>query len=65
MLPVRSARRTRQGVAGVFAIPALLLFTSIAGLIIGLTGDGLPDLFAIFLLSLPLIAIGFGWMRRR
>ncbi|GMM94152.1 hypothetical protein [Qipengyuania sp. MTN3-11] len=38
-------------------VPAALLFASLFGLILALTGDGATDWFAAFLLFLPLLAI--------
>lgn len=44
MIVERTTRRSqRASIARVFAIPAVLLLASIAGLVLGLTGDGLPD----------------------
>ncbi|WP_338241259.1 hypothetical protein [Aurantiacibacter hainanensis] len=57
-------RRRRAGVATVFAIPALLLVATVAGLVIGLTGDGLPDLLSWGLLALPLVVLARCWARR-
>lgn len=44
MIVERTTRRSqRASIAPVYAIPAVLLLASIAGLVLGLTGDGLPD----------------------
>lgn len=57
-------RRTRQGLAGVFALPLVLFAASVAGLILGLTGEGAPDVLAWALLSLPVLAVCVAWRRR-
>ena len=57
-------RRGRRSVLRVFAIPAILFAASLAGLVLGLTGDGLRDALAWLLLSLPLLAVGVAWRRR-
>lgn len=56
--------RRRRGLAAIFAVPLLLAAASIAGLVIGLTGEGARDLAAWLLLALPLAAAGWAWMRR-
>lgn len=60
--PVR--RGARQSVAHVFALPLMLFVASVAGLVLGLTGEGLPDIAAWALLSLPLVAVAVAWRRR-
>jgi hypothetical protein len=60
-VPSRSARRSH---ARVFALPSLLFAASIAGLVIGLTGDGVRDITASSLLFLPLLAAAIAWHRR-
>lgn len=57
-------RRPRTGLARVFAIPALLLVVSIAGLIAGLTGDGRADALSWALLSIPILAAVIAFTRR-
>jgi hypothetical protein len=59
-----SPRTARRSLARIFALPLLLLAASLAGLIIGLTGDGWPDRAAAALLFLPLLAIAIAWHRR-
>ena len=59
-----ATRRRRAGLARVFAMPALLLLASIAGLVLGLTGDGLPDALSWALLSLPILAAVFAFANR-
>ncbi|RXZ65018.1 hypothetical protein ETX26_09405 [Pelagerythrobacter rhizovicinus] len=50
--------------AGIFALPLVLFAASMAGLVLGLTGDGAPDVAAWVLLSLPLLAVLVAWRRR-
>ncbi|GAA5050159.1 hypothetical protein GCM10023208_08970 [Erythrobacter westpacificensis] len=57
-------RRRRASLATVFAVPTLLLVATIAGLVIGLNGDGLPDFLAWALLALPLLALAHAWAKR-
>lgn len=57
-------RRARQGMAGVFALPLVLFAASLAGLVLGLTGEGVPDVFAWAFLSLPVLAVAAAWRRR-
>ncbi|WP_225425695.1 hypothetical protein [Pelagerythrobacter rhizovicinus] len=56
--------RTSRGLAGIFALPLVLFAASMAGLVLGLTGDGAPDVAAWVLLSLPLLAVLVAWRRR-
>lgn len=64
MKHLSSLRTARRSLARVFAIPLVLLVASLSGLILGLVGDGLPDLAASALLSVPLLAIAVAWHRR-
>lgn len=57
-------RRARQGLAGVFALPLVLFAASLAGLVLGLTGEGAPDVLAWAFLSLPVFAVCVAWRRR-
>lgn len=57
-------RRARRGIAQVFALPLVLFAASVGGLVLGLTGEGAPDLAAWALLSLPLLAVLVAWRRR-
>ncbi len=57
-------RRARAGTLRVLAVPCLLLIASIAGLIIGLTGDGLPDAVSWALLCLPIVLAAIALTRR-
>lgn len=61
---VLKSRPRRMSAARVFAVPALLLVASIAGLVLGLTGDGFPDGLAWGLLSIPTLAAANAFMRR-
>ena len=48
----------------IFRWPVALAFAGIAGLVLGLVGDGLPDIASwIFLGAMPAV-IAAGWMRR-
>ena len=62
--PARHRRLKRASLANVFAIPAALLVATIAGLVIGLTGDGARDALAWALLAFPLLALALAWLRR-
>lgn len=48
----------------VLAIPFTLLLVTMAGLVIGLTGDGARDLLSWGLLLLPLLTLAAAWARR-
>lgn len=50
------APRKRLSLRAIFALPAALALLSLAGLIIALTGDGLPDAVAWLCLALPVAA---------
>ncbi|KQN27111.1 hypothetical protein ASF00_12150 [Sphingomonas sp. Leaf34] len=47
----------------IFALPALLGVSTVAGLGVGLIGDGMWDAGAGCLLALPLIVTGRYWVR--
>ena len=65
MIVERTTRRSqRASIPPVYAIPAVLLLTSIAGLVLGLTGDGLPDALSWALLSIPILAGGLAFAKR-
>jgi hypothetical protein len=49
----------------IFAMPAVLAIASLAGLVIGLLGDGFIDLAAWLALALPLAAILWSFLVRR
>ncbi|MGV2497053.1 hypothetical protein [Pelagerythrobacter aerophilus] len=59
-----SRRRTRQSLAHIFALPLALFAASFAGLVLGLTGEGAPDILAWALLSLPVLVVAVAWRRR-
>lgn len=60
-----SARpRRARSVPRIFALPALLAVATTAGLVLGLTGDGAPDILSWSLLSLPPLAVALAWARR-
>ncbi|WP_374408940.1 hypothetical protein [Pelagerythrobacter sp.] len=59
-----SPKRPPQTLGRVFALPIALFAASCAGLVLGLTGEGAPDLAAWALLALPIIAILAAWQRR-
>jgi len=58
------SRRGRASTGRVLAIPAFLLLASMAGLVLGLTGEGLRDAFSWALLSIPILLAGFAFSRR-
>ena len=64
MKPFAPTLRARRTLARVFALPLALFAASLAGLVLGLTGQGLPDIAAWLLLSLPLLAVLVAWRRR-
>ena len=59
-----SPRIAHGNLARVLAVPLLLLVASLAGLIIGLMGDGWTDWASAALLFLPLLALAIAWHRR-
>jgi len=61
---VPSTRTASRSLARIFALPLLLLAASLAGHVIGLAGEGWPDVAASALLSLPLLAAAVAWRRR-
>lgn len=48
----------------IFAWPLLLALASLAGLILGLTGDGVRDMLAWLLLGTVPVAVATAWLRR-
>lgn len=46
-------------------MPVLLALVSLAGLVIGLTGDGWRDVLAVALLLIPLVSFVRHWRKRR
>ncbi|MCR5872571.1 MULTISPECIES: hypothetical protein [unclassified Sphingomonas] len=59
-----SRRIGPRGAGSVLAAPVFLLVTSLAGLVLGLTGDGWRDIAASLLLALPVLTFLRGWLRR-
>lgn len=59
-----SDRTARQSPARILAMPAVLAVGSLAGLILGLTGEGWRDGLAVILLFLPLAVFARHWLRR-
>lgn len=47
-----------------FALPALLVLLSLAGLVIALTGEGWRDILSWAVLSAPLLAVTWAVARR-
>ena len=64
MISARHRRAKRRSLAAVFAMPSALLTVTIAGLVIGLTGDGVRDQLAWALLALPFCALALAWVQR-
>ncbi|WP_206436025.1 hypothetical protein [Altericroceibacterium xinjiangense] len=61
MKPRRPARSLGQA----FAWPLVLAISTVAGLLLGLTGDGLPDFAAWVLLASAPAALVVAWGRRQ
>lgn len=57
-------RQQPRTALSVLAKPLALAVLSLAGLVLGLTGDGWRDVFAVLLLALPLILFLTHWARR-
>ena len=57
-------KRTRHSPAQVFALPLLIGLATIAGLLLGLTGDGARDLAAALLAGIAPLAIIAVFARR-
>jgi hypothetical protein len=49
---------------GVFTWPLLIFVSSMAGLLLALISEGADDLLALIMLSVPLVAVIIGWIRR-
>lgn len=62
--PARHRRIERASVAQVFAFPGALLVVTVAGLVVGLTGDGARDTLAWALLAIPILTLAYAWLRR-
>lgn len=60
-----TVRRTQpRGPAAIFAGPAVIACASLAGLVLGLTGEGWRDAVSWLLLGLAPLAILCFWLRR-
>lgn len=59
-----TARRGRGGLA-IFAMPILLAIVSLAGLVVGLLGDGGYDVAAGLAVAVPVVVIGWALLRAR
>jgi hypothetical protein len=57
-------RQQPRSTLSVLTKPLALAVLSISGLVLGLTGDGWRDVFAVLLLALPLILFLTHWARR-
>ncbi|KLE34638.1 hypothetical protein [Aurantiacibacter luteus] len=60
----RKRRTARASYARPLVIPLALLLATLAGLVIGLTGDRARDVLAWLLAALPLLALALAWARR-
>ena len=58
-------RKPRNTLLQTFAIPSALAVATVAGLILGLTGDGWRDLVSWLLLIVSLLPIRAAFARRR
>lgn len=62
----RRARSGRSmGLAGIFAVPALLFVVSFAGLVLALLYTGAPDIFSAIAAGCGLIALVWALTRKR
>lgn len=61
----RPGRLAPQSNARVFAMPLMLALVSLAGLVLGLTGDGWRDALSVVLLMIPVILFARHWLKRR
>lgn len=60
----RPARVAPQSLARIIIVPAVLAAASLAGLVLGLTGEGWRDGLSVILLFLPLAIFARHWLRR-
>lgn len=60
----KSSRIAPQGASRILLLPFIIAAASLAGLIIGLTGEGWRDILSVLLLILPLAVIIRAWLRR-
>jgi hypothetical protein len=63
-MSLASNRTGRQSAFRIFAIPAALVASSLAGLVLALTGDGWRDTLAALLLLFPLCLLVRAGLRR-
>ena len=56
--------RRQRGLGRVFAVPLLLAAATLAGLVMGLAGDGINDALSWLLLAVPIGVLAFVWLRR-
>lgn len=59
-----SDRTARQSVSRILTAPGVLAIASLAGLILGLTGEGWRDALSVMLIFLPLAVLARHWLRR-
>lgn len=57
-------RLPRQTTGTILALPMLLAALALAGLVLGLTGDGWRDVLSVALLALPCLLFLIHWRRR-
>jgi hypothetical protein len=60
----RPSRVAPQSVARIVVVPVVLAAASLAGLVLGLTGEGWRDGLSAILLFLPLAIFARHWLRR-
>lgn len=60
----RADRIGPQSVVRIVAVPAVLAAASLAGLVLGLTGEGWRDALSAILVFLPLAVFARHWSRR-
>jgi|GEM_PF-6883662 len=58
------AGRNKSGLAAIFGKPLILAAVSLIGLIAALLYDGPIDLLLGLIVAVPLVIIGFYWLRR-
>ena len=58
------SRVPRQTTGNILALPLMLAALALAGLVLGLTGDGWRDVLSVALLALPCLLFLNHWRRR-